>query len=62
MEGDAVYFHRRASEEHDRAMAAAHPAARQAHLELSARYEELASAIVSHAGRTLGSGDDEIAA
>ena len=47
MEGDAVYFQRRAREEREAAMNADHPAAREAHLELAARYAELASAIAS---------------
>jgi hypothetical protein len=48
MEGDAVYFSRRANEERSAAMKAAHPNARQSHLELAARYDELASAIAAH--------------
>jgi hypothetical protein len=45
MEADFNYFRRRAREERESAMRAAHPAARQAHIELADRYEELASAI-----------------
>jgi hypothetical protein len=45
MEGDAVYFRRRASEERAAASHAVHEAARQAHFEMADRYEELAAAI-----------------
>ena len=45
MEGDAVYFSRRASEERAAASHAVHQAARLAHLEMANRYEELAAAI-----------------
>ena len=64
MEDDVGYFRRRAVQEREHGMKAAHPAARQSHLDLSARYEELASAIVAHAELTLGrgDGDDPIAA
>jgi F0F1-type ATP synthase gamma subunit len=48
MEGDSLYFSRRANEERVAAMKAAHPNARQAHLNLARQYEELAAAIVSH--------------
>ncbi|MFL6788300.1 MAG: hypothetical protein ACJ8FC_06525 [Sphingomicrobium sp.] len=48
MEGDSLYFSRRANEERVAAMKAAHPNARQAHLNLANQYEELAKAIVSH--------------
>jgi hypothetical protein len=48
MEGDSLYFSRRANEERVAAMKAAHPNARQAHLDLALRYEELARAIASH--------------
>ncbi len=47
MEGDAVYFSRRAKEERDRASKAAHDTARNIHLELAERYDEMASAIAS---------------
>ena len=47
METDVAYFSRRASEERAAATQAAHPAARQAHLEMARRYEEMASAIGS---------------
>jgi hypothetical protein len=49
MEGDAVYFSRRANEERAAAMRAAHAAARQAHLDMAKRYEEFATAIDSAA-------------
>lgn len=45
MEGDSIYFGRRANEEREAAMKAGHPAARRAHLDLAARYDELSSAI-----------------
>ena len=47
MEGDAIYFGRRANEERVAAMKAAHPDARQAHLRMAERYDELARAITS---------------
>jgi hypothetical protein len=48
MEGDQVYFCRRAKEEREAAMKAAHPAARVRHMEMAERYDELAAAIASH--------------
>ena len=48
MEGDANYFIRRASEERLAAMKAAHPSARQAHLKMAARYDELAGGIAEY--------------
>ena len=48
MESDAVYFGRRAKEERAAAMKATDPRAREAHLELAGRYDELATAISSH--------------
>jgi hypothetical protein len=51
MEGDANYFSQRARQERVAAMKAAHPQARQSHLELAERYEELAGAIASHETR-----------
>jgi hypothetical protein len=48
MDGDSLYFSRRGSEERRAAAAAVDPRARQAHLELADRYEELATAIGSH--------------
>jgi hypothetical protein len=47
MEGDAIYFSRRADEERSAAMKAPHPTARESHLELAARYEELSTAILN---------------
>ena len=45
MEGDTAYFRRRASDERAAGMKAAHPGARDAHLELAGRHDELANAI-----------------
>jgi hypothetical protein len=45
MEGDAVYFRRRAQEERLAANRADHDTARRLHLELAGRYDELAAAI-----------------
>ena len=53
MEGDAIYFSRRATEERAAATRAAHEAAREAHLDMARRYEEFASAIGSGAQRDL---------
>lgn len=47
MEGDAVYFRRRAREEREAAAKAPHPDARRAHLEMAERYEDIAAAIGS---------------
>jgi hypothetical protein len=47
MEGDTIYFSRRAGEERTAAMKAAHPAARQAHLDLAGRYDDLAQSIAA---------------
>jgi hypothetical protein len=47
MEGDVAYLIRRASEERAAAMRARHPNARQSHLELAARYQEMADAIIA---------------
>jgi hypothetical protein len=47
MDGDAAYLNRRASEERAAAMRATHPNARQSHLELAGRYQEMADAIVA---------------
>ena len=49
MEGDYIYFSRRAQEERRAAMKAPHPTARQAHLELADRYDDLAGAIAHNA-------------
>ena len=45
MEADFVYFNRRAAEEKAAASCAEHPNARQAHLDLARRYQDLADAI-----------------
>jgi hypothetical protein len=44
MKGDSHYFSRRASEERAAAGTAANAPAREAHLELAERYDELAAA------------------
>jgi len=54
MEGDVNYFIRRASEERQAAMKAPHPAARQAHLKMATRYDELANGIAQYQLRTVG--------
>jgi hypothetical protein len=48
MRGDQSYFSRRGSEERKAAERAVDPRARQAHLDLADRYDELAAAIGSH--------------
>jgi len=48
MESDSVYFRRRAGAERVAAMKAPHPSARQAHLEMAGRYDELAQALADH--------------
>jgi hypothetical protein len=53
MEGDANYFNRRANEERVAAMKAAHPLAREAHLELAERYQKMSAAIATHQLRIL---------
>lgn len=45
MEGDTAYLRRRALDERVAAIKAPHPRAREAHLELADRYEDLANAI-----------------
>ena len=45
MEGDVTYFSRRASDERDAAMRSADLWARQAHLVMAERYQDLANAI-----------------
>jgi hypothetical protein len=45
VEGDVNYFSRRAKEERNAAGHSVHKAARQVHLEMATRYEELAAAI-----------------
>ena len=61
MKSDAAYFTRRATDERAAAGKAAHAAARQAHLELAGRYEELARAIRSHELRLEGFADGQTA-
>jgi hypothetical protein len=45
MERDAIYYRRRMAEERAAAIHAVHPRAREAHLEMSARYEERLTAL-----------------
>jgi len=45
MESDAAFFTRRAREERFAATRAEHPQARKAHLQMAARYSDLARAI-----------------
>lgn len=47
MEQDVAYFSRRAAEERTAASNAEHPNAKQAHLDLAERYQEMAAAIDS---------------
>lgn len=47
MEGDTVYFRRRASEERTAAMYTRHPGARKAHVDMAERYEDLVRAIAA---------------
>lgn len=47
MEGDTVYFRRRASEERTAAMYTRHPRARKAHIDMAERYEDLVRAIAA---------------
>jgi hypothetical protein len=48
LESDATYFGRRANEELFAASKAEHPNARLAHLELAARYDDLARGLRAH--------------
>lgn len=48
MEADFIYFSRRAREEREAAMRNSHPTARRAHIDMAARYDELAQAIERH--------------
>jgi len=48
MKGDAVYFGERAKQERTAAMRAANLQAREAHLELAKRYDDLAAALVTN--------------
>jgi acyl-CoA hydrolase len=45
MDGDAIYFRGRASEERAAAMKCAHPNARRSHLEMARRYDTQAKAL-----------------
>lgn len=47
MESDSIYFARRAGEEREAGMKAAHPAVRKIHLDMAGRYDELATAITT---------------
>jgi hypothetical protein len=47
MESDAIYFGRRATEEREAAMRAPHPTARQVHLDMADRYDEISGAITA---------------
>ena len=58
MDGDVVYLIRRASEERAAAMRARHPNARQSHLELAERYQEMADAIIARQ-QILGMDNDD---
>lgn len=53
MESDLVYFRRRASEERTAALQARHPRARQTHIAMAERYEDLVRAITAR-DRELG--------
>jgi hypothetical protein len=58
MEGDAAYFARRALQEREAALER-RPTARQAHLQLAARYDDLAHSITArdkHVGVDLDAG------
>jgi hypothetical protein len=61
MDGDAAYLIRRASEERAAAMRATHPNARQSHLELADRYQEMADAIVAREQLLSVRGEDDSA-
>lgn len=47
MEGDSLYFRRRAAEERTAAKEAPHPSAQRSHLDMAERYDEIADAIGS---------------
>ena len=53
MEGDATYFYRRANEERIAALKSANANARQSHVDMAIRYEELANAIASRRSESL---------
>lgn len=46
MEGDVEYLRRRAQQEREVALKAAHPKAREVHIELAERFEEFAQAAI----------------
>jgi len=48
MEGDVIYFSRRAHEERSAAMQSANPNPRRSHLDMATRYDELVKAIEAH--------------
>jgi hypothetical protein len=48
MKADAAYFSERAGQERAAAMRAANLQAREAHLELAKRYDELVTAVAAH--------------
>jgi len=58
MESDAAYFKRRALEERAAAARAVHPSARESHLGLAGRYEELAGALLDHHREVVGMAND----
>jgi hypothetical protein len=47
MEGDVEYLRRRSQQEREAAMEAAHPRAREAHLELARRFDEFSEAALA---------------
>jgi hypothetical protein len=57
---DETYFLQRAKAEADAASMSSNAEARKAHLELSARYEELASSIIAHSAALGLSGSDPL--
>ena len=56
MEGDTIYFRRRASEERTAALQARHVQVRHAHLQMAERYEDLVREIAASEMRIQGSG------
>lgn len=61
MESDISYFRRRASDERSAAMQARQSDAREAHLELAQRYEDLVRAIAESEQRFgIGTADDPL--
>jgi len=47
MEGDVEYLRRRAQQEREAGMKAAHPKAREAHLQMAKRFEDFAVAAIA---------------